>query len=109
MCLFSTELIDELNEEGHNFHPGAVGENLTITGIDWSELFAGIRLSVGNSVIELTKPASPCSTIEHVFSDSRFSRISEKKNPGWSRWYARVIKEAVVFKGDVVSIIHSED
>lgn len=109
VCLFSSELMGELNKEGHNFHPGAVGENLTISGIDWSGLSAGIRLAIGESVIEITKPASPCSTIEHVFSDSRFSRISEKKNPGWSRWYARVIKEAEVFKGDSVSIFHSED
>ena len=109
VCIFSSELMGELNKEGHNFHPGAVGENLTISGIDWSGLSAGIRLAIGESVIEITKPASPCSTIEHVFSDSRFSRISEKKNPGWSRWYARVIKEAEVFKGDSVSIFHSED
>ena len=109
VCIFSSELMDELNIEGHHFYPGAVGENLTITGIEWSELSAGIRLAIGESVIEITKPASPCSTIEHVFSDSYFSRISEKKNPGWSRWYARVVKEAEVFKGDIVSILNSED
>ena len=109
VCLFSSELMNELNREGHKFHPGSVGENLTISGIDWSIMDTGIRLSVGDSVIEITNPASPCSTIQHVFSDHSFSRISQKKNPGWSRWYARVIKEAEVFKGDSVSIFYSED
>ncbi len=109
VCIFSLELMNELNREGHKFHPGSVGENLTISGIDWSKMETGIRLSIGDSIIEITNPASPCRTIQHVFSDGSFSRISQKKNPGWSRWYARVIKEAEVFKSDSVSIFYSED
>ena len=96
-------------EEGHFFQPGSVGENLTISGIDWSRIYAGINLKIGNTVIEITTPASPCKTIGHVFSDLDFTRISEKKNPGWSRWYGRVITEGIVSKGDLVAIIDRED
>ncbi|HKX74242.1 MAG TPA: MOSC domain-containing protein, partial [Acidimicrobiia bacterium] len=36
LCLFSLEVIQEMQREGHPIFPGAAGENLTITGLDWS-------------------------------------------------------------------------
>ena len=86
-----------------------MGENLTISGINWSKLKSGSILYVGDTVIEITLPAVPCATRSHVFSDSAFSRISQKKNPGWSRWYARVKVEGLVSKGDSVQLINGED
>lgn len=109
VCIYSLELIDALINEGHTINEGAVGENLTISGIDWSMLNSGSILSIGESMIEITSPATPCKTISHVFSDSFFSRISEKKFPGWSRWYARVKIEGIVSKGDSVKLIDGED
>ena len=109
VCIYSSELINALIHEGHSINEGAVGENLTISGIDWSTINSGSIMSVGESVIEITSPAPPCKTIAHVFSDSAFSRISEKKFPGWSRWYARVKIEGIVSKGDIVQLIDGED
>ena len=109
VCIYSLELIDALINEGHPINEGAVGENLTISGIDWSMLNSGSIVSIGESVIKITSPAPPCKTIAHVFSDSSFSRISEKKFPGWSRWYARVKIEGIVSKGDSVQLIDGED
>jgi len=109
VCIYSLELIDALIDEGHHISEGEVGENLTISGIDWSRIKPGIVLSIGESVIEITSAASPCRTIAHVFSDSVFSRISEKKHPGWSRWYASVKTEGIVKKGDSVKFFDGED
>ena len=109
VCIYSLELIDALINEGHPINEGAVGENLTISGMDWSMLNSGSIVSIGESVIEITSPAPPCKTIAYVFSDSSFSRISEKKFPGWSRWYARVKIEGIVSKGDSVQLIDGED
>lgn len=109
VCIYSLELINALTLEGHPINIGAIGENLTISGIDWSTISSGSIMSIGESVIEVTSPAPPCKTIAHVFSDSAFPRISEKKFPGWSRWYARVKIEGIVSKGDLVQLIDGED
>ena len=104
VCLFSSEVIEELRSEGHPIEAGSVGENLTISGLDWNILQPGSQLNVGNALIEITGPAPPCKTIKNSFTKGDFSRISQKKNPGWSRWYARVLKEAQVCPKDNVSV-----
>jgi hypothetical protein len=37
--------------------------------------------------------------------NDNFSRISEKVNPGFSRWYGRVLTEAEVEVGDEVIVL----
>ena len=105
VCLCSLELIQDLRLEGHSLEPGSTGENITIEGIDWSLMKSGLVLKVGESEIKVTGPTTPCKKISHSFLLGDFSRISEIKNPGWSRWYASVLKEGLVKKGDHVSII----
>tara|TARA_B100000287_G_scaffold63710_1_gene55295 strand:- start:1584 stop:2063 length:480 start_codon:yes stop_codon:yes gene_type:complete len=105
VCLFSSEVIEELRSEGHPIEAGSVGENLTISGLDWNILQPGSQLNVGNALIEITSPAPPCRTIQNSFSKGNFSRISEKKHPGWSRWYARVLREAQVYTEDSVIVL----
>lgn len=36
VCIFSLERILTLQAEGHLIYPGAMGENFTISGLDWS-------------------------------------------------------------------------
>jgi MOSC domain-containing protein YiiM len=105
VCLFSLEKIEALQREGHPIQPGTTGENLTIEGIDWELMEIGSKLSIGEVEIELTGPAPPCKTISESFCSEGFIRISEKKYPGWSRWYASVNKEGLVSQNDEISII----
>src|ERR1700730_18267681 len=56
LCLFSLERILELQAEGHPIFPGAAGENVTVSGLDWGKLEPGVRLALGDEVlIEITK------------------------------------------------------
>ena len=105
VCLFSLEKIEALQREGHPIQPGTTGENLTIEGIDWELMEIGSKLSIGEVEIELTGSAPPCKTISESFGSEGFIRISEKKYPGWSRWYASVNKEGLVSQNDEISII----
>ena len=104
VCLYSMDLIDELKNEGHPIFEGSTGENITIQGQDWNKLKQGVILDIGQARFELTNPAPPCKTIAKSFKEGRFVRISEKMHPGWSRWYAKVIKEGIVSLNDVVHI-----
>jgi MOSC domain-containing protein YiiM len=105
VCLYALEAIEGLRAEGHAVAPGTLGENLTITGLDWGSVAPGIRLRVGNSVVlEVTRYTSPCMNVAPLFTDRRFGRISQKQHPGWSRVYARVLAPGLIATDDAVSI-----
>lgn len=104
VCLFSQDLIQALQSEGHPIVPGAIGENLTLAGVDWSAMIPGARVEVGEVALELTSYADPCRNIGGSFKDRRAGRVSQKAHPGWSRLYARVTQEGTVRVGDRVRV-----
>jgi MOSC domain-containing protein YiiM/SAM-dependent methyltransferase len=103
VCLYAQEAVERVRADGHQAFPGAYGENLTLLGIDWASLAPGDRLSIGEGEaaleLELTKPAAPCQTIAHWFTERRIARISAKVVPEDTRWYARVLQEGEVRAG----------
>ena len=106
VCLFSMERILDLQLEGHGIVPGAVGENVTVEGIDWDAIAPNTRLHLGDDVVlEVTKYTSPCLNIKGSFADGDFSRISQKRHAGWSRVYARVLTPGTVREGDPVRVL----
>jgi MOSC domain-containing protein YiiM len=109
VVLYSLELIRALQAEGHPITPGAIGENLTISGLDWAALRAGARLGVNDAVLEITEPAEPCRKLAACFADGRFTRVSEKSHPGWSRMCARVLRGGTVRVDDPVVILEAND
>jgi MOSC domain-containing protein YiiM len=109
LCLFSLERILELQAEGHPIFPGSVGENVTITGLDWNNVVPGVRLTLGSEVvIEITKYTAPCNSIPASFVDGDYPRISQKRHPGYSRVYARVLREGNLVVGQPVSVLDND-
>lgn len=100
VCLFSKELIEALQGEGHPIVPGAIGENFTLFGLDWTLMRPDVRIEIGDVLLEITKATSPCKKIAGAFIDADFTRVSQKVHPGWSRFYARVLREGAVSTGD---------
>ena len=100
VCLYSYDLIEALQGEGHPIIPGAIGENLTIQGLDWIEIRPDTRLEIGDVLLEVTRAASPCHKIASAFADGVVTRVSQKVHPGWSRYYARVLREGLLTVGD---------
>jgi MOSC domain-containing protein YiiM len=100
LSLFSLEVMQLLQAEGHPIYPGSTGENVLIAGLDWSVLAPGKRLALGPEVvIELTRTATPCKTIAESFIDRQFKRL---ETPHQMRWYSRVITEGALQVGMVV-------
>ena len=100
LCLYSLELIEKLQAEGHPIYPGSTGENVTISGLEWSALATGTRIALGEEVeIELTTEADPCKTIAESFANRNFKRLAE---PGEMRWYCKVLKAGALRVGDAV-------
>ena len=104
LCLYSAEVIDALASEGHPIAPGAIGENLTIAGVDWTRLRGGLTVEIGEVRLRLSSPAAPCTKIGESFSGGAFDRVDHITRPGWARWYASVLTGGPIAPGDPVAI-----
>lgn len=104
LCLWSADAIDALVAEGNPIFPGAAGENLTIRGLDWGRLRAGALLDIGAVRCRLSAAAQPCTKNNRWFADGDSRRIEHHRHPGWSRWYASVLRPGPVAVGDAVVV-----
>jgi MOSC domain-containing protein YiiM len=107
VVLYSLEIIRGLQVEGHPIAAGAAGENLTVSGVDWTSVVPGTRVRIGGEggvLLAITKYASPCEKISGCFIDGNIARVSQKAHPGWSRVCARVIEGGLVRIGDEVTV-----
>jgi MOSC domain-containing protein YiiM/uncharacterized damage-inducible protein DinB len=104
LCLWSGEVIDALRAEGHPIEPGSAGENITVSGIDWSTIRPGTQLLVGDVLAEISAWATPCQKNAQWFADRDFNRMHHERHPGWSRAYAWVREPGTVRQGDPVVV-----
>lgn len=106
VCVYSMEAIRALTAEGHAIAPGTLGENVTVEGLDWPRVQPGARLSLGEAVLlEVTRYTSPCFNIKAAFVGGEFARVSQKRHPGWSRVYTRVLREGTIRTGDPARLV----
>ena len=105
LCLYSQEVIEMLQREGHPIAPGTTGENVLIAGLDWSLVKPGVQLKLGEVLVEVTRPTTPCKTIIASFKDGDFMRVHHKKAPHDSRVYVRVLDEGELHLGDGVTLL----
>lgn len=102
LCLWSADVIEALQAEGHPIGYGSAGENVTIRGLDWSALRSGLVVDIGAVRARLTLPAEPCAANAEWFKDRDFRRMDHDRHPGWSRWYATVERGGVIRPDDPV-------
>jgi MOSC domain-containing protein YiiM len=109
VCLFSLDVIERLQAEGHPIAPGTTGDNLTIAGLDWTRVIPGARLSIGEDrtgvEIQIVSYTRPCSAIRDSFKELHHNRIWQDEHPGESRVCARVLREGIVRVGDAVWLL----
>lgn len=103
ILLIGQEVLDELNALGYRLFPGALGENLTTTHLDYNQLQAGQRFRLGSQCeIELTKLREPCRTLD-VYNSDNLEKIQKLlKLEGRGGWYARILKPGLLFTGDKI-------
>jgi MOSC domain-containing protein YiiM len=108
VCVYSVEQIARVRADGHPVDgPGALGENLTLEGLDLGGLGPGTRLGIGEGGLELeiASYAAPCQTIAEALTDRRIARISPMTNLADARRYCRVVAEGPVTRGDEVVVL----
>jgi hypothetical protein len=104
LCVWSLEVIQALNAEGHPVQPGDAGENITVSGIDWPTLRTGVQFLVGDVLAEVSAFATPCSKNARWFAGRDFNRMDHGRHPGWSRVYAWVREPGTIRPGDPVIV-----
>ena len=103
VCLLSQDVLQELQNDGHPIAGGSTGENILIN-VPFESLRPGVQLKFHEVELEITMAATPCKTIGDSFIDQNFNKLSDKKYPGRTRWYARVLVEGVIHQDESVTI-----
>ena len=77
--------------------PGSMGENLSVAGWDETGICIGDRFCLGDAVIEVSQPRSPCWKIDERYGTLGMARFIEEE--GLTGWYFRIIEEGCVEPG----------
>ena len=116
VLIITLEGINELRSEGYPVFPGALGENLTTSGIDRRQMRIGQRYRVGGSVIELTKVRVPCETLNVYNPDGmtiqkavydKQVKAGDASSPVWglSGFYASVVQTGTIRTDDIIALL----
>ena len=120
VLLIAFETVQELIQQGFPVFPGALGENLTTSGLEPRLWRPGQQFHVGSARIELTKPRAPCRTLDRygvsstgvtiqksIFDSKVKSGDTSADRWGKSGFYARVTQPGDVAAGDSI-VLESE-
>jgi MOSC domain-containing protein YiiM len=113
ILLICSEVIADLTARGYPLFPGALGENLTVSGLDHRQLRPGQRYRVGEAVVELTKMRAPCSTLD-VYGPALKKEIYDPQvkaaDPSSPRWgmsgvYASTVRSGIIRQNDIIALV----
>lgn len=113
LLVITAEGIQELAAQGFPVYPGALGENLTTSGLDRRQLRVGQRFRVGDVLFEFTKRRAPCATLNVYGPDIQKAifdpqvKANDPASPLWglSGLYARVIRSGTIRQHDIITLI----
>jgi MOSC domain-containing protein YiiM len=85
-------------ELGRALPPGTFGENVTIAGVDGTEVAIGDRFGIGDVVLEVTYHRTPCATLGRHMGDPRWvKRFAKALRPGA---YMRALANGTIEAGN---------
>lgn len=82
---------------------GAMGENLTIEGLDESRLWIGDRLVLPHCVLAVSEPRMPCFKFAAAMGFAKAVKLMGQS--GWCGTYLAVIEPGQVSAGDTAQLV----
>ncbi len=82
---------------------GMFGENLTIAGLDESEIRIGDIYAVGSAMVQVSQPREPCYKLGIRFGDQNIVR--QFVDHGCPGTYVRILEEGSVSAGDNMTLV----
>ena len=101
LCIYSDEVIEMLQGEGHPMGRGSAGENITVSGLAWEQVRPGVELRIGTALTLVQAYAEPCASNAQWFIGGEFMRM-HKSRGAVSRVYATVLEPGDVTTGDAI-------
>jgi MOSC domain-containing protein YiiM len=106
VLLIPLETIQQLNTEGWPIKPGDLGENITTLGIPYGNFSPEKTLSLGEVEVQISRACEPCTNLYLL------PYVGKEKGPRFLKtmlhrrgWYARVIKQGTIRKGDQITFL----
>jgi MOSC domain-containing protein YiiM len=94
-------------ELGRDVPPGALGDNLTVEGVDVSGAVIGERWRIGTVELEVCQPRFPCFKLGLRFGDPKMlKRFTKAERPGA---YLRIRREGELGAGDAIEVAERPD
>lgn len=82
---------------------GMLGENLTIEGLDETQIYVGDVYKIGKALVQITQPREPCATFGAKIGDQGIlKQFIQHAKPGT---YTSVIEEGEVTVGDSLELV----
>lgn len=95
------QALEVLRQIGRDdFHPGGLGENLTLSDLDEREVSAGDRFRVGSVYLEASFPRIPCGKVNFRLCHPEGQKAMQIS--GRSGVYFRVLEPGRIEKTDIV-------
>jgi len=94
----------EFPELASAFRGGAMGENLTVAGIDETAICVGDVHAVGSALLQVCQPRRPCFKFALRHGNSQLPKAMVRS--GRAGWYYRVMQEGVLRAGDGITLRH---
>jgi MOSC domain-containing protein YiiM len=85
-----------------SFRCGAMGENLTVSGLDESDLCVGDIHAIGSALLQACQPRQPC--FKFALRHDNILLPKAMVRSGFSGWYLRVIRPGAISAGDAVML-----
>jgi MOSC domain-containing protein YiiM len=86
---------------------GMFGENLTVEGLQETEVHVGDIFEIGEAVVQATQPRQPCFKLEFRFKSNRI--VKQFIDSGFSGVYIRVLQNGKVKAGDKIKVVDKKD
>ena len=99
VSLVDLEILDQLNTEGYDVCPGAIGENLTVENLQLQALEPGDNLTFSGGVqIKLVEARKPCFVLDALDVKLKTDIV------GRCGYLARVIVEGTISAGESITV-----
>jgi MOSC domain-containing protein YiiM len=89
-----------------DFSHGVFGENLTVDGMNETEMCIGDVLEIGSTVLQVTHPRIPCFRLSYRLGIPKFHQ--EQLESGRIGYLLRVLQEGEIAAGDAVRLVARE-
>lgn len=82
---------------------GMFGENLTVKGLDESQIKVGSIYRLGNALVQITQPREPCFKLGLKFGTQEI--LKQFIDHGWPGTYVRILEVGKVSSGDTMDLV----